>query len=227
MVRPRSQKHTTYNYSGKANTPTVTVTWNGPTLEQGADKDYTISYQDNIGAGTAAAVIVKGTGKTLTGTRKVTFTINKIAQKPTIKVSKVTGGKTHSFAVSGAYGTLTAKTGSTAIATASTSGKTVKVKGVKAGKTKLTVTVHGDRNHTDATISAAITVLPGAPTKLTAASAAKGLKLTWTKVPGRQCGDLHGYSSQYQWHQVHLQDRRESSDRNEPCQQDSGLYQAQ
>ena len=175
---------TTYNYSGKANTPTVTVKWNGQTLAEGADKDYTVSYKDNVSAGTGAAVVVKGTGKTLTGTRQVTFTINKVAQSPKITVGKVTGGKTHSFAVSGAYGTLTAKTGSTAIATASTSGKTVKVKGVKAGKTKLTVTVHGDRNHTDATISAAITVLPGAPTKLTAASAAKGLKLTWTKVPG-------------------------------------------
>ena len=175
---------TTYNYSGKPNTPTVTVKWNGQTLAEGADKDYTVSYKDNVGAGTGAAVVVKGTGKTLTGTRQVTFTINKIAQKPTIKVGKVTGGKTHSFAVSGAYGTLTAKTGSTAIATASTSGKTVKVKGVKAGKTKLTVTVHGDRNHTDATITAAITVLPGAPTKFAAASAAKGLKLTWEKVPG-------------------------------------------
>lgn len=173
-----------FNYTGKAITPTATVTWNGQTLAEGADKDYTVSYKDNVGAGTGAAVVVKGTGKTLTGTRQVTFTINKIAQKPTIKVGKVTGGKTHSFKVNGAYGTLTAKTGSTAIAKASVSGNIVKVTGVKAGKTKLTVTVKGDRNHTDATITASITVLPGATSKLTIASAAKGLKLTWEKVPG-------------------------------------------
>ena len=176
---------TTYDYSGKANTPAVTVTWNGQTLAEGADKDYTISYKDNVGAGTGAAVVVKGTGKTLTGTRKITFTINKIAQKPTIKVGKVTGGKTSTFEVKGAYGTLTATSADKKIATVTVSGKNVKVKGVKAGTTTITIMASGDRNHVaSSSVKAKIIVLPGATTKLTAASAAKGLKLTWVKVPG-------------------------------------------
>ena len=172
-----------FNYTGKAITPTATVTWNGQTLAAGTD--YTISYQDNVGAGTAAAVIVKGTGKTLTGTRKVTFTINKIAQKPTIKIGKVIGGKTSPITISGAYGTLTATPADKKIATLSVSGSKVKITGVKAGKTKITIKAGGDRNHfASSNITANVTVYPGAPAKFQAASAAKGLKLTWTKVPG-------------------------------------------
>ena len=172
-----------FNYTGKAITPTATVTWNGQTLAAGTD--YTISYQDNVGAGTAAAVIVKGTGKTLTGTRKVTFTINKIAQKPTIKIGKVIGGKTSLITISGAYGTLTATSADKKIATLSVSGSKVKITGVKAGKTKITIKASGDRNHfASSNITANVIVYPGAPAKFQAASAAKGLKLTWTKVPG-------------------------------------------
>lgn len=60
-------------YNTKAHTPEVTVAISGRTLE--ADKDYTVSYDSNINAGTAT-VTVTGKGN-FTGTASKTFTINK------------------------------------------------------------------------------------------------------------------------------------------------------
>lgn len=50
----------TFVYSGSEITPEPTVTYNGTMLEKG--KDYTVSYKNNIEAGTEAAVIVTGIG---------------------------------------------------------------------------------------------------------------------------------------------------------------------
>lgn len=197
-------------YDGNAKKPGVTVTVDGNVIHEG----FTVEYVNNIdawepgmddesdagasaGASSAAAgtsgsviaenapkVVITGDGETATGVVEIPFVIHKAAQSVTIKVSKITGGKTASFTVSGALGALTVKTGNTAIAKASVSGNTVKVTGVKAGTTILKVIAAGDRNHAESTITANITVLPGATSKLTIASAAKGLKLTWVKVPG-------------------------------------------
>lgn len=60
-------------YNTKAHTPEVTVAISGRTLE--ADKDYTVSYDSNVNAGTAT-VTVTGKGN-FTGTASKTFTINK------------------------------------------------------------------------------------------------------------------------------------------------------
>ena len=67
-------------YTGIAVTPSVNVFYNNKKLTAGID--YTISYQNNIKAATsdakkAPAVIVKGKG-TYSGTKKETFTINKL-----------------------------------------------------------------------------------------------------------------------------------------------------
>ena len=67
-------------YTGIAVTPSVNVFYNNKELTAGID--YTISYQNNIKAATsdaqkAPAVIVKGKG-TYSGTKKETFTINKL-----------------------------------------------------------------------------------------------------------------------------------------------------
>lgn len=59
-------------YTGNSLTPTVTATYNNKTLV--ANTDYTVSYSDNVNAGTAA---IKLSGKNnFTGTKNVTFTIN-------------------------------------------------------------------------------------------------------------------------------------------------------
>lgn len=60
-------------YNTNAHTPEVTVAISGRTLE--ADKDYTVSYDSNVNAGTAT-VTVTGKGN-FTGTASKTFTINK------------------------------------------------------------------------------------------------------------------------------------------------------
>lgn len=62
-------------YDGNPKEPKLTVTYGGKTLKQGADKDYTVVYNNNIEAGKATAVI---TGKgNYTGTKTVKFTIAK------------------------------------------------------------------------------------------------------------------------------------------------------
>lgn len=60
-------------YNTKAHTPEVTVAISGRTLE--ADKDYTVSYDSNVNAGTAT-VTVTGKGN-FTGSANTTFTIAK------------------------------------------------------------------------------------------------------------------------------------------------------
>lgn len=62
---------TTKTYTGKAQTQSITVKYRNKTLKNG--KDYTVSYQNNINAGTAY-VIIKGKGS-YSGTVKRSFSI--------------------------------------------------------------------------------------------------------------------------------------------------------
>ena len=68
---------TSYTYDGKAKTPIVTVNLKGKTLV--LNTDYTVSYSNNIGAGTAK-VVVTGKG-TYTGSKTVSFTITAAADQ--------------------------------------------------------------------------------------------------------------------------------------------------
>ncbi len=63
-----------YGYTGEKWEPEVTVTFNGKKLTAGTD--YTVSYEDNINAGTAK-VIITGTGDHFTGKTEKTFKIEK------------------------------------------------------------------------------------------------------------------------------------------------------
>jgi hypothetical protein len=62
------------DYSGEAQVPVLTVLFNGEEIE--LDKDYTVSYADNVEPGTAT-VTVTGAGKNFTGEATATFTIRK------------------------------------------------------------------------------------------------------------------------------------------------------
>ena len=62
----------TYTYSGNANTPSPTIYLNGAALTA---NDYTLSYLNNVNAGTAT-VIVTGKGR-YSGSKTQNFTINK------------------------------------------------------------------------------------------------------------------------------------------------------
>lgn len=62
-----------YGYTGKEWKPEVTVSFNIATLTAG--NDYTVSYENNINAGTAK-IIITGIGDHFTGLTEKTFTIN-------------------------------------------------------------------------------------------------------------------------------------------------------
>lgn len=62
-----------YGYTGKKWKPEVTVSFNSATLTAG--NDYTVSYENNINAGTAK-IIITGIGDHFTGLTEKTFTIN-------------------------------------------------------------------------------------------------------------------------------------------------------
>lgn len=62
-----------YGYTGKEWKPEVAVSFND--AAQTADTDYTVSYENNINAGTAK-IIITGIGDHFTGSTEKTFTIN-------------------------------------------------------------------------------------------------------------------------------------------------------
>lgn len=62
-----------YGYTGKEWKPEVTVSFNSATLTAG--NDYTVSYENNINAGTAK-ILITGIGDHFTGLTEKTFTIN-------------------------------------------------------------------------------------------------------------------------------------------------------
>ena len=79
-----------YNYTGKAITPTPTVKYDGTTLKKGTD--YTVAYKNNTEIGTATITL---TGKgNYTGTKSVTF---KIASSGKTGLIKQSSGKYHLY----------------------------------------------------------------------------------------------------------------------------------
>lgn len=85
-----SNVNTSYSYTGSAVTPVPSVKFGGMTLANGID--YTVSYANNVNAGTATMTIV-GRGN-FQGTRKVTFSIKQEAPRNTWKMI---GGKTYYY----------------------------------------------------------------------------------------------------------------------------------
>ncbi|MBQ9519883.1 MAG: InlB B-repeat-containing protein [Acholeplasmatales bacterium] len=88
-------------YTGSELTPSITVTFNSANLVP--DTDYTVSYSDNINAGTAT-ITITGIGN-FTGSRTTTFTINKkqIATPTLQSVYYDATAKTPSIAANLAY----------------------------------------------------------------------------------------------------------------------------
>lgn len=88
-------------YTGEAITPSITVTFNSANLV--LDTDYTVSYSDNVNAGTAT-ITISGKGN-FSGTTTKTFTINKkqIATPTLQSVYYDATAKTPSIAANLAY----------------------------------------------------------------------------------------------------------------------------
>jgi hypothetical protein len=165
-------------YTGSALTPAVTVTADGKTLVK--DTDYTVAYKNNTDAGTAQVTI---TGKgNYTGTKTVTFTIDKAASK--LKAEKATykkayGAKAFTVKVTGAEGTVTYKTSSSKIAKVDKNGK-VSIK--NTGRAVITASVAESKNYKAGKVEIVIEVSPKkASIKTLASKKAKQLTVTWKK----------------------------------------------
>ena len=70
-----------YTYDGQAKTPTVTVKYNGSTVES---SNYSVTYSNNTNAGTATATITATSSSQYTGSASVNFVINKATPTFTI-----------------------------------------------------------------------------------------------------------------------------------------------
>lgn len=175
-----------YTYTGKAITPAVTVSG----LKSGTD--YTVSYKNNINAGTAT-VTVTGKGN-YTGTATVNFTINKKAAKITASNVKKTSGAS-AFKLNAkvdSKGTLSYTSNNKKIATVSSAGK-VTLKKNAIGKVTITITAKETANYKKATKKVTITVVPKSVSGLKATSTlAKKMKVSWKKDTS-----VTGYQIQY------------------------------
>lgn len=155
---------TTYTYTGKAFTPSVTVKdANGKAV---AASNYTVVYSNNKNVGTAKANITfKGD---YTGTKTLNFTIKKASQKITTKVSSKKYSlakvkkKAQSFTIGAtAKGKVTysvsAKVKKAGVSVSKTGKVTVK-KGTKKGTYSITVKAAATASHNAATKTVKVTV---------------------------------------------------------------------
>ena len=146
-------------YTGKALRPTPTVSVGGKTLAK--DTDFSISYQNNVNAGTATAV-VKGEGA-YKGSKSVAFKIAKAAntmkvktKAKSVKASKLKKRKQTlkgAIKVSKAIGNVRyakAKSSSKRLSVNKKTGKITVKRGTPEGtyRIKVKVRAKGDANHT-------------------------------------------------------------------------------
>jgi hypothetical protein len=141
---------TTYTYDGNEKRPSPTVKYDGVKLKK--DRDFTISYDNNVLAGTGS-VILKGKGR-YKGTRVVHFKIKKAEQKnfkAQLKADYIPLGGTAKVAVSGARGKLSFSSLSPTYAKYIGNRTYRGLKETQDGIT-LTVTASGDDNYKSKTI---------------------------------------------------------------------------
>ncbi|MBQ8134655.1 MAG: type I pullulanase [Clostridia bacterium] len=171
-----------YAYTGKAQSPTVTVKDGSVTLKK--NTDYTVSYKNNTKVGTAT-ITIKGKGN-YSGSTTKTFKITaKSLAKFTTKLSTtsyVYNGKAKTPSVTVKDGTKTLKKGTDYTVTYTNNKK----------PGKATVKITGKGNYSG-TITKTFTIKPKKATLKTATSPkTKKLKVTWTKDT-----TVTGYQIQY------------------------------
>lgn len=181
----------TLTYSGRDLMQTIVIKDGASILEE--DIDYTVSYSNNVNAGTGTLVI-KGKGN-YTGTKTITFKITKAAQSITAKASSasVAVGKTATVSITGNKGNKSFKSSNTAVATVSSTGK---VTAKKVGKVTITATSAATSNYNAASKTVTIKVVPAATSSFTAANQATGIKLTWKKAAGANAYFIYRGSTQ-------------------------------
>ena len=166
-------------YNKKPQAPAVTVKVGGKTLVK--DTDYTVSYANNVNAGTAKALITAKEGSAYTGSAEKSFTINKA--NATIKaknITKTAGEKNFSFGASvNSGGKLSYKSSKTKII------KVVKGKAqiTGVGTSKITITAAATANYKAAAKTINIKVNKPKRATLSKAESKKSgqLKISWKK----------------------------------------------
>ena len=142
----------TYFYDGKEKTPDVTIKNGEVTLEK--DSDYSVSYADNINAGTAT-VTITGIGK-YTGKITKQFKINKVSQNLIITIDKtnISIGENVQIKADG-QGQIIYESSAEDKVTVSSDGM---ITGKQAGEAIITVTASGTQNYNSATKKLTINV---------------------------------------------------------------------
>lgn len=162
-----------YVYSGKAITPEPNV---GYLVK---DRDYTVSYMNNIDAG-VATVIVTGKGD-YSGTTKVNFTIAKAKQTVTVPV------RIYVKSYSDAPFTISAATSGDGSLSFSSNKKIVQVDGngkvtIKgSGIATITINAAATKNYEAASQTVKITVTPKKVNKPKAKTGKRKMKISWKK----------------------------------------------
>ena len=132
----------TYTYDGRKKAPVVTVKYRGKKLKK--NRDYKVSYQNNVNAG-KATVVVKGI-KQYDGTLNKTFRIKKAKNVLVASISNnyVDLHKKVYVKVKKANGKITYRSDKFKVASVDSNGV---VTGKKNGTCNITVTAAGDINH--------------------------------------------------------------------------------
>ena len=175
-------------YNGKAQTPGVTITYEGKALTEG--QDYTLSYEKNTDAG-MANVVIQGKG-IYTGEAYKTFEIARADASVSVSSKTVTMGK-KKLALADwmtTDGKVTYK---------SSDSKTVKISGnqfiaLKPGKAVITISAKQGQNYNALPATkVTITVRPLNTTGVTLKPGRKGqVKVSWKPVKS-----ISGYQIQY------------------------------
>ena len=181
-------------YTGKALTPIPAVTIGVTRLTP--NTDYTVSYSNNINAGTAT-VTITGKGR-FSGTKTANFKINKASQPITVKSTAytITVGKTATVSITGARGTKSFKSSDTSIA--AVNAATGVVTGKKLGKVTITAASAATSNYYAA--SKTITITVGLPKPGSCRfnkwnnAQYSSCQIAWNKVEGAD-----GYQSLLSW----------------------------
>lgn len=143
-----------FTYDGNEKRPGLTVTYNGTALRE--NTDYTLSYSDNVNAGTAR-VLVTGIGS-YCGTAEKTFTILKARQliNARIRPNRILVGGTAQISVTEAKGALSYSSSDDSVVSVNASGL---VTGLQLGSAVINIRAGETENYSAAAASVSISVL--------------------------------------------------------------------
>lgn len=190
-----SLKYSSIDYSGEDKKPAVTVTYSGEALNENVD--YTVSYSNNVDAGTAT-VTITGCGN-FYGSKSTNFTIKRLNQtisKVNSSYTKVLGDSAFRLnAVSTSKSAVKySSSNSSVVVVAANTGK-VTIKGT--GTATITVTAPQTTNYNQATKKIKITVKPKKVTGLKSSSpTTSSVKLSWSKASGVTGYEIYRYSTE-------------------------------